>query len=441
MKTSIDLLIESRWVIPVEPAKVVLENHSVAIDRGRIVAVLQHSEAESRFAAREVRKLPHHILIPGLINAHAHVTATLLRGAYGSALDDGRGLRQLQPVEARLLSPQFVHDATLLACAEMLRGGTTCFGSMYFFPKAGARAALAVGMRAALGVLATGFPTPYATDPEDYLAKGLAARDELRDEPRISFCLASPAAATLDDRTLARLLTLGEQCDLAIHLHLHETKREIAESQTRYGLRPIERLRRLGLLSPGLIAAHAAYLNREEIALLAAHNCPVAHCPSAQLKLGSGSAALPTLARHDIAVGLCADGATGHGRLDMLQEMRLAALLCRASGVHSEADTAHQALHMATLGGARALGIEAKTGSISVGKEADLCAINANSIGMTPCYNAASSVVYCAGREHVTDVWIAGLLRFADSCPLGVSEIELIKLAALWQNQICPRNV
>ena len=441
MKTPIDLLIESRWIIPVEPADVILENHSIAVDQGKIVAILQHPEAESRFAAREVKKLAQHIVIPGLVNLHTHGATALLRGA-GDTAQPGNGAHDhLHPSVSRLLGAQFVHDGTLLACAEMLRGGITCFADMYFFPKAAAKAALAIGMRAALGILTVGFPTPYATDAEDYLAKGLGARDELRDEALLSFCLASSAASTVDDRTLARLLTLSEQCDLPIHLHLHETTREIADTQKRYGVRPCERLRRLGLLSPGLIAAHAAYLDNEEIALLAAHGCSIAHCPSAQLRHASGSASLPMLARHGINIGLCTDGAASTGRLDMFQEMRLAALQTRGTGLHSEIDDAHRVLRMATLNGARALGLDTQIGSLCVGKAADLCALDAGRIGMTPCYNAALSVVNYAGQEHVSDVWIAGLLRFADRRQLGVSEIELIKLAALWQNQICPRNV
>ena len=441
MKTPIDLLIESRWIIPVEPADVILENHSIAVDQGKIVAILQHSEAESRFAARAVKKLAQHIVIPGLVNLHTHAATALLRGA-GDTAQYGHGADgHLQPSESRLLGAQFVHDGTLLACAEMLRGGITCFADMYFFPKAAAKAALACGMRAALGVLTVGFPTPYATDAEDYLAKGLGARDELRDEALLSFCLASSAASTVDDRILTRLLTLSEQCDLPIHLHLHETKREISDTQRRYGVRPVERLRRLGLLSPGLIAAHAAHLDNEEIALLAAHGCSIAHCPSAQLRHAGASASLPMLVRHGIDIGLCTDGAASAGRLDMFQEMRLAALQTRGIGIHNEVDNAHRVLRMATLNGARALGLDAQIGSLSVGKAADLCALDGSRIGMTPCYNAALSVVNCAGQEHVSDVWIAGLLRFADGHQLGVSEIELIKLAALWQNQICPRNV
>ncbi|WP_301101855.1 TRZ/ATZ family hydrolase [Propionivibrio sp.] len=441
MNTPIDLLIESRWMIPVEPANVVLENHAVAIDKGRVVAVLQQNEAHARFSPRQVKQLANHILIPGLVNLHTHAAMTLLRGL-GDDLPLMEWLQNhIWPAEAKHVSAQFVHDGTLLACAEMLRGGITCFNDMYFYPKAAAKAALACGMRAAIGLVTVDFPTPYAADADDYLAKGLAARDELRDEPLLSFCLAPHAPYTVNDRNFARVLTLAEQCELPIHLHLHETKQEIEDSLERFGVRPIERLHRLGLLSPGLIGVHAIHLNADEIALLAEHGCSIAHCPSSNLKLASGIAPITDMVKQGINVGLGTDGAASNNRLDIFQEMRLAALLAKGSSGQAEAVGAHQALRMATLGGAQALGLDAQIGSICIGKAADLCAVNVNAIGLTPCYNAASLLVYSAGREHVTDVWVAGQIRVADGHRLETNEIELIKLAALWQNQVCPRNV
>ena len=441
MTSPIDLLIEARWIIPVEPANAVLENHAIAIDKGRIVAILQQSDASTRFSAREVKRLPHHVLIPGLVNLHTHAAMTLLRGL-GDDLPLMDWLQNhIWPAEAKHVSAQFVHDGTLLACAEMLRGGTTCFNDMYFYPKAAAKAALSSGIRAVIGLITLDFPTPYAADADDYLAKGLAARDELRDEPLLSFCLAPHAPYTVNDRNFSQVLTLAEQCDLPIHLHLHETKQEIEDSQQRFGMRPIERLRRLGLLSPGLIGAHGVHLNAEEIALLAQQGCSIAHCPSSNLKLASGIAPLAALAAQSVNIGLGTDGAASNNRLDLFQEMRLAALLAKGSSGQAEAIGAHQALRMATLGGAQALGLDGQIGSIAVGKSADLCAIDVNDVGLAPCYNPASLLVYAAGREHVSDVWIAGRSRVADGRLLETNEIELIKLAALWQNQICPRNV
>ncbi len=441
MNTTIDLLIEAHWIIPVEPANVVLENHAIAVDKGRIVAILQQPEANSRFLPRAIKKLPHHVLIPGLVNLHTHAAMTLLR----SLGDDLPLMEWLQthiwPAEEKYASWQFVHDGTLLAGAEMLRGGITCFNDMYFYPKATAKAALACGIRAAIGLITVDFPTPYAADADDYLAKGLAARDELIDEPLLSFCLAPHAPYTVSDRNFTKALTLAEQCDLPIHLHLHETTQEIEDSEHRFGMRPIERLRRLGLLSPGLIGAHGVHLNADEIMLLAQHGCSIAHCPSSNLKLASGIAPLTELAKHGVNVGLGTDGAASNNRLDIFQEMRLAALLAKGSSKQADAIGAHRALRMATLGGAQALGLDEEIGSITKGKAADLCAININDIGLVPCYDPASILVYSAGREHVSDVWVAGNIRVADGHLLETSEIELINLAALWQNQIRPRDV
>ena len=441
MQTPVDLLIEARWIIPVEPTNIVLENHAVAINHGRIVAILQQQDAHRLFLPTEIKKLANHILIPGLVNLHTHAAMTLLRGL----ADDLPLMDWLQnhiwPAEAKHMSAQFVHDGTRLACAEMLRGGTTCFNDMYFYPKAAAEAAMAAGIRAAIGLVTFDSPTPYASDADDYLDKGLAVRDELINEPLISFCLAPHAPYTVNDRNFAKALTLAEQCEIPIHLHLHETRQEIEDSLQNHGVRPIERLRRLGLLSPGLIGAHSIHLNAEEIALLAQHGCSIAHCPSSNLKLASGMAPVAELMQKGINVGIGTDGAASNNRLDMFQEMRLAALLAKAVSGNAEAVNAHQALRMATLGGAQALGLENTIGSIVAGKAADLCALRINDISLLPCYDAASLLVYSAGREQVTDVWVNGSMRVADGELLETDEIELIKLAALWQNQICPRDV
>ncbi|WP_221227726.1 TRZ/ATZ family hydrolase [Rhodocyclus tenuis] len=441
MLMNIDLLIDARWIVPVEPVGVVLENHAVAIDAGKIVALMPRAAAAEAFTPRVHRRLDRHVLIPGLINLHTHAAMSLLRG-----LADDLPLREwlenhIWPAEGRHVSAQFVYDGTRLAAAEMLRGGITCFNDMYFYPKAAADAAVAAGIRAAIGIVSFDFPTPYAADPDDYLLKGLAARDALRDEPLISFCLAPHAPYTVGDRNFARVLTLAEQIDAPIHVHIHETAHEIEESIKVHGVRPLARLHRLGLLSPGLIGVHAVHLTGDEIALLAAHGCSLAHCPTSNLKLASGIAPVSELLHAGVNVGLGTDGAASNNRLDLFQEMRLAALL--AKGVSGRADVlgAHQALHMATLGGARALGLDAKTGSLLPGKAADLCAVAFDDLALSPCFDPVSHLVYVAGREHVSDVWVDGQARVEQRLLLGIDESELIKLAALWQNKICPRDV
>ncbi|MEF8722914.1 TRZ/ATZ family hydrolase [Candidatus Accumulibacter phosphatis] len=434
----VDLLIEARWIVPVDPAGVVLENHAVVVDNGRILAVLPQDEAASRFSAKSHKRLEQHVLIPGLVNLHTHAAMSLLRG-----LADDLPLKEwlqhhIWPAEAEHVSEQFVYDGTLLACAEMLRGGITCFNDMYFFPGAAADAALASGMRAAIGLITVDFPSSYATDADDYLAKGLAIRDQRLEQPLLSFCLAPHAPYTVSDAGFAKVLTLAEQIELPIHLHLHETGQEIEESVQRFGVRPIERIRRLGLLSPALIAVHGVHLEAHEIDLLAQHGCSLAHCPSSNLKLASGIAPISELVAKGINIGLGTDGAASNNRLDLFQEMRLAALLAKQQSGRADALNAHQVLHMATLAGARALGLEAQIGSITPGKAADLCAVALDDLVLAPCYEPVSHLTYAVGREHVSAVWVAGRIRVEDGQLIESNETGLIKLALLWQNKIRP---
>jgi 5-methylthioadenosine/S-adenosylhomocysteine deaminase len=340
------------------------------------------------------------------------------------------------PAERKHASADFVREGTLLAAWEMLRGGVTCFNDMYYYPAAAAEAAHRAGMRAVLGVTVIEFPTAYATDAGDYLAKGLAARDAWRDEPLVSFALAPHAPYTVSDRTFEHVAMLAAQLDMAIHIHLHETHTEVAESVKRHGLRPIERLHRLGLLGPNLIAVHGVHINPPEIHRLAENGCAVAHCPTSNLKLASGLAPIGELLSAGVRVGLGTDGAASNNRLDILSELRLAALLAKATGNDATAIPAHQALRMATLEGAAALGMERSIGSLVPGKWADLCAIRLDDWPNQPCYCPASHVVYVTGREQVSHVWVAGQLRICNSLPVGITPAELIEASKSWHNRL-----
>ena len=342
--------------MPVEPAGAVLTAHAVAVRDGKIEAVLPIADARQRFAGYERIELAEHVLIPGLVNAHTHAAMTLMRGL----ADDLPLMRWLEehiwPAEKRHVSAEFVRDGTLAACAEMLRGGVTCFNDMYFFPQASLEAALAAGLRSAQGMIVIEFPSAYASDADDYLRRGLALRDRSSDEPLASFCLAPHAPYTVSDETLKKVSTLAAELDLPVHMHVHETEHEVQGSLAEHGVRPLERLRRLNLLGPNLIAVHAVHLNAEEIALLARHACSVAHCPSSNLKLASGFAPVAKLAKAGVNIALGTDGAASNNRLDMFQEMRTAALLAKAVAGDAQAMPAHAVLRAATLGGAQALG-------------------------------------------------------------------------------------
>src|SRR2546428_4000090 len=379
-------LLLPRWVVPVEPAGKVLEDHAVAIRDGRIEAIAPAPAARRGFREHQPVDLAGQVLIPGLVNAHTAAAMTLM----GGLADDLPLMRWLQehvwPAETRHVSRDFVRDGTLLACAEMLRGGIPCFNDMYFFPDAALEASLAAGMRAALGLIAIEFPSAYASDAADYLRKGLAIRDRYRDHELVSFCLAPHAPYTVSDATFRQLATLAAELDLPVHIHVHETVDEIERSMSEHGVRPIERLRRLGLLGPNLIAVHSVHVSTEEIQLLSRHGCSVVHCPSSNLKLASGFAPVAALLNAQINVALCTDGAASNNRLDLFQEMRTAALLAKAVSRDAEAMPAHPALRAATLAGAQALGIAATTGSDARGKRAYPLTPQLHSPKLRTCY-------------------------------------------------------
>ena len=425
-----------RWLVPIEPTGHVLTGHAVAVRDGKIEAVLPATEAHQRFRSYDAIVLDEHVLIPGLVNTHTHAAMTLMRGL----ADDLPLMRWLEehiwPAEKRHISPEFVRDGTLLACAEMLRGGITCFNDMYFFPDAALESALEAGMRSSHGIIVIEFPSAYAADAADYLRKGLELRDRYRDESLASFTLAPHAPYTVSDASFRQIATLAAELDLPVHVHVHETEHEVQASLSEHGVRPLERLRRLNLVGPNLISVHSVHLTPEEIALLARHGCSVAHCPSSNLKLASGFAPIARLAAAGVNIALGTDGAASNNRLDMFEEMRLAALLAKAVVGDAQAMPAHAALRAATLGGAHALGLADRIGTITEGKAADLTAVALRGPELAPCFDAVSHLVYAAGREHVTDVWVAGEARVREGKLLNEAFSRLENRLGLWQNAL-----
>lgn len=432
---AIDLIIEARWVAPVEPDGL-LSRHAVAIHGGRIVDLLPISQARTRYVAERRVLLDSHVLIPGLVNAHTHAAMTLMRGL----ADDQPLMTWLQahiwPAEARHVSPEFVYDGTRLACAEMLRGGITCCNDMYFFPDAAAAAINASGMRARLGITALEFPTGYASDAEDYLAKGLAAREKWLNHPRIDFCLAPHAPYTVSDATFSHVLTLSEQLNLPIHCHIHETLHEISESQRQHGERPLSRLQRLGLLAPNFIGVHGVQLDDADLACLSRSGAHVVHCPSSNMKLASGFAPVARMRQLGINVCLGTDGAASNNRLDLFAEMRLAGLLAKGLSGDASALPAGEILRMTTLGGALALGMADRIGSITPGKAADLCAVDLGDLNCQPCYDPISHLIYVAGRESVSHVWVDGKCCVDHKKLTSSAANDLESAIALWQNRL-----
>ncbi|MDX3907534.1 MAG: TRZ/ATZ family hydrolase [Pigmentiphaga sp.] len=394
------------WVIPVAPSQGALPGHGVAVGRGRILDLAPHAELRARHPDAQVRPLPGCALLPGFVNLHTHAAMSLLRGA-GDDLPLMTWLRErIWPLESRLLSPDFVYDGSALAFAEMLAGGTTCCADMYFHPDDVARAALSIGIRAVVG--GSVFEMPGGPSAESLLSQALAAHEKYRGEPGLRFMLAPHAPYTVGDDMLRRLAAMAEEADLPIAIHLQETQQEVEEAVVSSGMRPTERLAGLGLLSPRLIAVHGVHLDAMDIELLASHGASVAHCPASNLKLASGLAPVAQLQAAGVNVGIGTDGAASNNRLDMLSELRLAALLAKGASGDACALPAHRALYAATLGGAKALGWDGEIGSIETGKCADLVAIKLDSARLSPVFDPVSHVVYAAGREDIDEVWVNG---------------------------------
>ncbi len=435
-QTPIDLLIEARYIVPVEPFDTTLEHHSIAIRGGRIEAILPSDEARRLYLAREIVNLPAHIVTPGLVNLHTHAAMTLMRGL----ADDLPLMRWLHeaiwPAEARHVSHAFVRDGSLLAGSEMLRGGITTCNDMYFFPQASAEAFDRLGLRAVIGITVIDFPSQYASDADDYLNKGLASFESWRGHPLIQFALAPHAPYTVSNRSFERIGILAEELEIPIHIHIHETADEIAHSLRDFGQRPIARLESLGLLGPNLIGVHAVHLDPQDIERLGRHHCAIAHCPTSNMKLASGTAPVSRLLEQGLSVGLGSDGAASNNRLDLWREMLHATLLAKLSNGDASSLPAHQALRMATLHGARALGLDHRIGSILPGKAADICALRIDDPDSLPLFDPASHLLYVLGRHCVSDVWIDGQRKVKGGELLQISNTELLSVARLWQNKL-----
>lgn len=436
----IDLLVLPRWLVPVEPAGVVLEEHALAVDGGRIVDVLPAAFARQAFQPRETVELPDHAVLPGLVNIHTHAAMNLLRGL----ADDLPLMDWLQnhiwPAEGANVSYAFCADGVRLAAAEMIRGGTTCFNDMYFFPDATAAVAAEVGLRANVGLIVFDFPTAWAQNWEEYIHRGVEVHDRLRGNPLVRAVFAPHAPYTVSDAPLKRVRELATELGIGIHMHLHETAAEIEGGLQSDGKRPWQRLRELDLLGQDFIAVHMTQLSDAEIAEAGKLGVSVAHCPESNLKLASGFCPVAKLLAAGVNVALGTDGAASNNDLDMFGELRTAALLAKGVSGDASALPAHAALRMATLAGARALGLEDQIGSLEKGKAADFIAVNLNHPATQPVYNVLSQLVYAAGRDQVSEVYVAGRPLLRDGKLLTLNEAETLAKAADWRQRIAPQG-
>lgn len=433
---SIDTLIHARWVIPVTDGDPVLGHHSIAIDDGRIVDILPTDQAKSDYQGHIENNYSKHALIPGLINSHTHASMNLFRGmADDLPLMDWLN-NHIWPAEQKWINEEFVQDGSELAMAEMLRSGTTCFNDMYFFPDVTARVASDAGIRACVGLIVIDFPTIWAQQADEYIEKGLDLRDKYRSSSLIHTPFAPHAPFTVSDEPLQKIRMLADEMDLPVHMHIHETAHEVDEAVNNSGKRPLQRLHELGMVSPNLVAVHMTQLSDDEIKLLAESGSHVVHCPESNLKLASGFCPVQKLLDAGINVALGTDSSASNNDLDMLGEMRSAALLAKGVAMDATAVSAEQALRMATINGARALGLDQQTGSLEPGKYADIVAIDFDTLESTPVYHPVSHLVYSCNRNQVSDVWVAGKHLLKDRALTTLDEQKILRKTAGWNDKI-----
>ncbi|MGH8190823.1 MAG: TRZ/ATZ family hydrolase [Rhodanobacteraceae bacterium] len=432
----VDFLISARWIVPVEPHGVVLEHHAVAVDGGAIVGVLASIDAASKFAPRERIDLPEYVLIPGLVNAHTHNAMTLLRGL-ADDLPLMTWLREhIWPVEAKIMGHDYVRDGVELAIAEMLRGGTTCCNENYFFPDAQAATYKAHGFRARVGLPIIEFPSAWAQTRDEYFDRALAVHDAWRGDPLVGSAFGPHAPYTVADESFERIRMLSDQLDIPVHLHLMETAHEVEDCRRERGLRPMQRLQKLGLVNDRLIAVHMTQVSDAEIAICAEAGVSVVHCAESNLKLASGFCPAERLRRAGVNLALGTDGCASNNDLDMFGEMRTAALLAKGVAGDAAAFDDAYALRAATLNGARALGFGDSIGSIEAGKRADLAAVRLYEVETQPLYNVLSHLTYAVSRRQVSDVWIDGKRKLADGVLVDFDLTGVLEKARRWRERI-----
>ena len=426
---SADLLITPRWLLPIAPANVALEGHAVAISAGRIVAVGPVAQLESRFDARERISRGSHALLPGFVNAHTRASMALMRGLRVHAPVLRWQRETVAPAES-IVSPDFVREGTQFAIAEMLRAGITAFSDSYLFPEEAARAAAEARVRAVIGLPVAEPGGPAAADSAAHLDRAAQLWDDYRADPWVSLYFAPPAPFAADDAMLGRLRIVADELDARIAMPVHETALEVQDSVSQHGLRPLQRLEKLGLLRPGFTALHMNHLEPGDIARARTAGLSVVACPQADLRLGSGSCAVSALLQASVPFGFGSDSPVASGAFDLLAEARLATLLS-SSDVSSA-----EALCAATLGGAIALGLGTTCGSIEPGKSADLICIDLATLACEPFTSVADAVLFGATRREITDVWTGGRAAVSESQLLAFDERELARLARDWADRV-----
>lgn len=431
-------LICPRYLVPVRPRDLVLEEHAVLIDpgNGSVIEIGPKETLQNRHSGAEKVELHDHALLPGLVNMHTHSPMTLLRGYADDLKLDDWLKRHIWPAEARWADGEFVADGTRLAMVEMLRSGTTCFNENYFFPDRIAEAADQAGMRAIIGIPVIEFATAWAESTCQYIDKGLELEARYRDHELVGFSFAPHALYSVPHEAMRRVVQEANQRELRIHLHLLETAWEIEHARSQGFEHPLELARQLGMLGHRLLAVHMVHLSQQDRAMLAETGVNIVHCPHSNLKLASGICRTADLVGKGINVCVGTDGAAANNTLSMFDEIRTAALLAKGQSGDPEAIDAMTALEMATINGARALGLEHQIGSIEAGKQADMCAVNLHHARTQPTHDVISQLVYAAPGHQVTDVWVAGRRLLKNNELRTLDEDSILDTAAAWSERM-----
>ncbi|MCR9191285.1 MAG: TRZ/ATZ family hydrolase [Gammaproteobacteria bacterium] len=426
-------IVHAKWIVTGEKEQRVLEDHALIIDRGIIQDILPSSDAKAQYQATRIDEYPYHAVMPGLINAHTHLGMNYFRGL-GCDLMLMDWLNQyIWPAEKKWLAHDFVKDVSLFSMAEMIRGGTTCFNDMFYFLQATAEATEIAGLRGCIGMTVIEFPTPWAQTTDEYFDKGLEFYEQYKDHDFITPTFAPHAPYTVSDASFSRIKELSDKLDIKINLHLHETQTEIDQSMTEYQKRPIKRLHDLGLLSPQLLAVHTTQLNAEDLDILSQTKPHVIHCPESNMKLASGICPVDPLKELGINIALGTDSVASNNDLNMISEMRTATFLSKVSTLNPISCNADDTLELATLNGAKALGMDHFIGSLKKGKAADFIAINLDEIETLPVFDPVVQTIYSSSRQQVSDVWVAGRQLMKDRQLLTLNEAELKEKARRWR--------
>jgi 5-methylthioadenosine/S-adenosylhomocysteine deaminase len=432
----VDAIIHAKWLIPMTETGLILRDHCLVIQQQLIREILPSAEVGKVYRSKEIYRLDEHVLIPGLINAHGHAAMTMLRG-YADDLELKPWLEdRIWPAEGRWVNEEFVRDGTELALAEMLLAGTTAFTDMYFFPDFAAKAALKANMRAHLASPVLDFPTVWAKDPDEYIHKAMSLHDQYKNNEHITVGFGPHATYTVSDKPMQTLATYASELDIAIHMHVHETANEVQEAVQKNGTRPLRHLEELGLLIPNLQCVHMTQLEADEISLLADRGASVVHCPASNMKLASGLCPVTALLEAGVTVALGTDGCASNNELNMLNEMRLAALLGKIASGDAASPSAWDVLKMATVNGAELMGLSEQIGTLESGKYADITAINLDRINSTPVYDPVSTLVYSTQSSQVSHVWVAGQLNVKNGELLSLDIQHLQDKAKHWAEKI-----